>query len=130
MFAINNTIKELLSLTDLVLLDIKHINSNKCIELCGKPNEKELEFAKYLSDNNIPIWIRQVVVPGITDNPEDLLELKKFISTLKTVEKIELLPYHNMGKFKWDELGQDYEFKNVPTATQEDIDKVKKILEI
>jgi pyruvate formate lyase activating enzyme len=130
MFVINDTIKELLSLTDLVLLDIKHINSEKCIELCGKPNEKELEFAKYLSNNNIPIWIRQVIVPGITDNSEDILELKKFISSLKTVKKIELLPYHNMGKFKWEELDQEYELESVPPATQEDIDKVKKILDI
>ena len=102
MFEINEKIKKLLSLTDLVLLDIKHINKNKCKELVGFSNEKELEFAKYLSANNIPMWIRQVIVPGITDGKEDLLQLKDFISSLKTVEKVELLPYHSLGKFKWE----------------------------
>ena len=102
MIKITEPIKELLSLTNLVLLDIKHINPNKSKELVGVSNEKELEFAKYLSDNGIPMWIRQVIIPGITDNEEDLLELKKFINSLKTVEKVELLPYHNLGEYKME----------------------------
>lgn len=130
MVEITNTVKELLSLTDLVLLDIKHINPSKSKELVGSSNEKELAFAKYLSDNNIPIWIRQVILPGITDNEEDLLELKKFINSLKTVEKIELLPYHNLGKHKWESLGFKYELDNIKAATSTDIDRVKNFLEI
>lgn len=130
MIDITDTIKELLSLTDLVLLDIKHINPQKCRDLVGFTNEKELAFAKYLSDNHIPIWIRQVLIPGITDNKQDLLELKKFISSLKTVQKIELLPYHNMGEFKWTKLGEKYPLEGVRPATSDDVKKAKKILGI
>lgn len=123
-------IKELLKYTDLVLLDIKHINNEKCINLTGAPNKHTLEFAKYLNNLNIPVWIRQVLVPGYTDDKFDLLELKKFINSLNNIEKVELLPYHNLGKFKWEELGDIYELDNVEPATQEDIDRAKQILEI
>ena len=123
-------IKELLKYTDLVLLDIKHINNEKCINLTGAPNKHTLEFAKYLNNLNIPVWIRQVLVPGYTDDKFDLLELKKFINSLTNVEKVELLPYHNLGKFKWEELGDVYELDNVEPATQEDLDRVKQILDI
>ena len=92
--------------------------------------EKELDFARYLSDNNIPMWIRQVLIPGYTDDENDLLRLKKFISSLKTVEKVELLPYHNLGEYKWKNLGFKYELENVKEPSQEEIDKAKKILGI
>ena len=130
MIEITDTIKEVLSLTDLVLLDIKHINPGKCKELVGFSNEKELAFAKYLSDNNIPIWIRQVIIPGITDNEEDLINLKTFIKSLKTVKKVELLPYHNLGEYKWENLGFEYKLKGVRTANSDDIKRAKKILGI
>lgn len=130
MIEITDSIKELLALTDLVLLDIKHINSDKCKELTGFSNEKELSFARYLSDNNIPIWIRQVIVPGITDSEEDLLELKQFINSLNTVQKIDLLPYHNLGEYKWIELGLKYNLKGVRQANSNDIKSAKKILGI
>lgn len=130
MIEITDTIKEVLSLTDLVLLDIKHINPDKCKELVGFSNEKELSFAKYLSDNNIPIWIRQVIIPGITDNEEDLIRLKEFIKSLKTVKKVELLPYHNLGEYKWEKLGFEYKLKDIRPANSDDIKKAKKILGI
>lgn len=130
MFKINNKIKELLTFTDLVLLDIKHINDEKCKSLVGFSNKLELEFAKYLSDNNIPVWIKQVLIPGITDNKKDLINLKNFISSLKNVEKFEFLPYHSLGKFKWEQLGYIYDFENVLQTTEQDIDKAKKILGI
>lgn len=130
MVEITDTIKELLSLTDLVLLDIKHIDSKKCKDLVGFSNEKELAFAKYLSDNNIPIWIRQVLVPGYTDDEKDLLKLKDFLSSLKTVQKIELLPYHNLGKHKWEALNKAYPLENVQPATQYDVERAKKFLGI
>ena len=130
MVEITDAIKEVLSLTDLVLLDIKHINPEKSKELVGFSNEKELQFAKYLSDNGIPIWIRQVIIPGVTDNKEDLLELKNFITSLKTVKNVELLPYHNLGKYKWEKLGFEYNLKNVRPANSEDIKKAKEILGI
>ena len=123
-------IKKLLSLTDLVLLDIKHINDEKCKDLVGFSNKKELAFARYLSDNNIPVWIRQVIIPGITDKKDDLLKLKEFIATLKNVGKIELIPYHELGKYKWENLGLKYELDGIPEATNNDIKRVKDILGI
>ena len=130
MVSITNDIKELLSLTDLVLLDIKHIDDKKCKELVGRSNKFELEFAKYLSDNNIKMWIRQVLVPGLTDDEEDLLKLKDFISSLNTVKKIEILPYHDMGKYKWKKLDLKYDLEDIRPATDSDIKRAKNILEI
>lgn len=130
MFPLTDDIKNVLSVTDLVLLDIKHIDDKKCKELVGKSNELELAFAKYLSNNNIDIWIRQVLVPGITDDETDLLRLKDFISSLNTVKKVEILPYHNMGKYKWEKLGLKYELDNIRPATSDDVEKAKKILGI
>ena len=130
MVTITDDIKKVLELTDLVLLDIKHIDDEKCKELTGFSNKRELEFAKYLSDNGINMWIRQVLVPDITDSKEDLIKLKEFISTLKTVNKIEILPYHSNGRYKWGKLGYKYEFENIKDATQEDVNRAKEILEI
>lgn len=130
MVALTDDIKKVLSLTDLVLLDIKHINDEKSKELVGFSNKLELEFAKYLSNHNIPIWIRQVLIPGYTDDEQDLLKLKDFIASLKTVQKVEFLPYHDMGKFKWKRLGLDYALENVRSANSKDVERAKKILEI
>lgn len=127
---LSDNIKELLKYTDLVLLDIKHIEAEKCTKLTGFTNKNTLEFAKYLSNINLPVWIRQVLIPGYTDDKFDLLDLKKFINTLNNVEKIELLPYHNLGKFKWDELGDTYELENINAPTLEEIDRAKQLLEI
>ncbi len=127
---INDNIKNLLKLTDLVLLDIKHIDDEKSKILVGASNKNNLEFAKYLSNNNIPVWIRQVIIPGYTDDEMDLLKLKDFIASLSNVEKVELLPYHDLGKFKWEQLGFEYKLKNIRVATYEDIDRAKKILGI
>ena len=128
--AITDDVKEVLKYTDLVLLDIKHIDDEKCKKLVGVSNKRELEFAQYLSDNNIKIWIRQVLVPGYTDDEQDLLKLKKFIKSLKTVENVQILPYHNMGKYKWDKLGTKYELEDVRPANQNDVDRAKRILGI
>ena len=130
MVALTDDIKKVLSLTDLVLLDIKHINNQKSKELVGFSNKLELEFAEYLSNHNISIWIRQVLIPGYTDDEQDLLKLKDFIASLKTVQKVEFLPYHDMGKFKWKRLGLDYALENVRNANSDDIEKAKKILGI
>lgn len=127
-FYLTPSIKELISLTDLFLLDIKCINDDICKDLTGISNKKELKFAQYLSSIGKPIWIRQVLVPGYTDKEEDLLKLKDFISTLKTVDKVEILPYHDMGKAKWTELGLEYPLENVRTANNDDVNKAKKIL--
>lgn len=127
---ITEDIKKVLKLTDLVLLDIKHIDDKKCIDLTGQSNKLTIEFARYLSNHDIPIWIRQVIVPGYTDDEKDLLDLSKFIQTLNNVQKIELLPYHNMGEHKWKDLGLNYPLKDVREATSEDIERAKQIMGI
>ena len=129
-FPINDEIKELLNYTDLVLLDIKHIDDEKAKALTGVSNKNELAFARYLSDNKIPMWIRQVLLPGYTDDESDLKRLKEFIDTLSGVERVEILPYHDYGKFKWEELGEKYELDDVKPPSQEEIDKAKQILGI
>lgn len=130
MVALTEDIKKVLSVTNLVLLDIKHIDHEKCKKLVGFSNKLELDFAKYLNDNHIPIWIRQVLIPGYTDDEQDLLKLKDFIASLKMVQKVELLPYHDMGKFKWKKLGMKYELEGVRPANSQDIKHAKKILGI
>ena len=130
MVALTDDIKKLLSLTDLVLLDIKHIDSEKCKNLVGFNNERELAFARYLSDNNIHMWIRQVLVPGYTDDEQDLLKLKDFINSLNTVDKVEILPYHDMGRYKWEKLGLKYELDGVRVANDDDVTRAKNLLGI
>ena len=127
---LTDEIKKLIDLTDLFLLDIKCINDEKAIDLTGVSNKKELEFANYLSSINKPMWIRQVLVPGYTDDESDLLKLKDFISGLENVDKIEILPYHDMGKYKWKELGLKYELDDVRVANDDDVKRAKKILGI
>ena len=127
---ITDEIKGLLDLTDLVLLDIKHIDNEKAIKLTGTSNKNNIEFAKYLSNINKPMWIRQVLVPGYTDDETDLLKLKEFINSLNSVENVEILPYHSLGKFKWKELGATYELENVIPPSLEAVEKAKEILGI
>ena len=123
-------IKEVIELTDLFLLDIKSINDEICRDLTGVSNQKELEFARYLSENGKHMWIRQVLVPGYTDKEEDLIKLKEFLATLKTVDKVEILPYHDMGRFKWEQLGLEYPLDGVRVANNEDVERAKKLLGI
>ena len=129
-FPLTDKMKKIIDLTDLFLLDIKCINDDICKDLVGVSNKLELEFARYLSDINKPVWIRQVLVPGITDHEEDLLKLKDFLASLKNVKKVEILPYHDIGSFKWENLGCDYELEDVPNATAEDVARAKKILSL
>lgn len=127
---LSENIKKVLELTDLVLLDIKHIDDEKCKELVGKGNKLELEFARYLSDNNKKMWIRQVLVPAYTDDEKDLKELSKFIKSLNGVEKIEILKYHNLGKFKWEKLNLKYPLENYRVANEADVKRAKEIMNI
>ncbi len=128
MVALTDKMKELIDLTDLFLMDVKHIDPKKCEDLVGFSNEKELNFIKYLSDINKPMWIRQVLIPGYTDDENDLLKLKDFIVSLKSVQKVEFLPYHTMGKYKWIEYGDTYKLEGVREATDEDVLRAKKIV--
>ncbi len=105
---------ELMTLTDLVMLDIKHIDNVKHKELTSQPNENILKFAEYLSEKNVDIWIRHVVVPGITDDEVYLEKLGYFIGKFKNLKALDVLPYHTMGETKYEKLGVDYKLKGVP----------------
>ena len=127
-FPLTDKMKKIIDLADLFLLDIKCINDEICKDLVGVSNKLELEFAKYLSDIDKDVWVRQVLVPGITDHEEDLLKLKDFLSTLRNVKKVEILAYHDLGRFKCENLGCNYELEDIPNATTEDVSRAKKIL--
>ncbi len=121
-------IDELLKYTDLVLLDIKHIDDIEHKKLTGISNMNILDFAKYLSEKNMPVWIRHVVVPQITYNEKYLKELGKFLSTLKNIKALDILPYHNMAIPKYENLGIDYPLKDIPPLTKEEAIKARDIV--
>ena len=129
-FQLTDKLKGLIDLTDLFLLDIKCINDEICKELTGVSNKLELEFAKYLSSINKDAWIRQVLVPGYTDKEEDLLMLKDFLHSLTNVKHIDILPYHDIGRYKWENLNVEYPLKGIRTANNDDVKRAKEILEI
>lgn len=111
---------ELIKYTNLVLLDIKHIDDIEHKKLTGHSNKNVLDFAKYLSEKNVPMWIRHVVVPEITYNEKYLKKLGEFLSTLKNVQALDILPYHTMGVNKYKELNIEYKLKNTPPLSKED----------
>ncbi len=121
---------KLMEVTDLFMLDIKEIDDEKHKKLTGFTNKNILEMAKYLSDNGKEMWIRHVLVPGLTDDEEGLHELNDFIKSLKTVSRVEILPYHTLGLFKWENLGIKYPLEGVPTPTKEEVKKAEEILGI
>ena len=112
---------KLLDVCDLVMLDIKHMNDKEHKKLTGHGNGNILDFAKFVDSRNIPLRIRQVIVPGITDTDEQLTALGEFVSVLKSFEKLELLPYHDMGRVKYEALGLPYPLCDTPVATKDDI---------
>ncbi|WP_022766235.1 pyruvate formate-lyase-activating protein [Butyrivibrio sp. XPD2006] len=120
--------KELMSLTDTVLLDIKNIDPDAHRELTGVDNANILQMAKEISDMGIPIWIRHVLVPRGSDNDDYLHRTREFIDTLPSVEKVEVLPYHTLGVPKYQELGIPYRLEGVESPTQDRIENAKKIL--
>lgn len=110
---------KLLEYTDLVLLDIKHIDDEEHKKLTGHSNKNILEFAKYLSENKKPMWVRHVVVPEITFKQEYLFELGKFLKELKNITALDVLPYHSMAVSKYKNLGMEYPLENTPQLTKE-----------
>lgn len=120
--------KRLMSVTDLVMLDLKEMDSKKHKSLTGVDNANILKMAQWLSDNGNSMWIRHVLVPNLTDDVKGLEEMYSFISSLKTVERVEILPYHTLGLFKWENLGIKYPLENVPTPTKEQVEIAEKIL--
>ena len=119
---------KLLKYTDLVLLDIKHINDEEHKKLTGFSNKNILDFAMYLSEKNIPIWVRHVVVPTITDDEKHLKELGKFLANIKSLKALDVLPYHNMAISKYENLNIDYPLKNISPLTKEEAMKARQII--
>jgi pyruvate formate lyase activating enzyme len=124
----NEKFDELMQYTDLVLLDIKHIDNERHKKLTGLPNKNVLAFANYLNQKQIPMWVRHVLVPGLTTDEDDLMKLKAFIDTLSNVKKVEVIPYHVMGIYKYEGLGLEYPLKGVNPPTRDQISLAKKIL--
>ncbi len=119
---------ELMKYTDLVMLDIKHIDPQEHIKLTSQKNDCILKFAEYLDKKNIPVWIRHVTVPGITMNEKYLYRLGQFIGKLSNVEALDVLPYHDMGKEKYKQLGIPYPLENTPPLKKEEAVKAKEII--
>ncbi len=113
--------KEILKYTDLVMLDIKHINPDEHLKLTSQHIDNILDYAQLVSQSGVPIWIRHVLVPNITQNDKYLYELGRFIGTLKTLKAIDVLPYHDMGKAKYEALGIPYPLPDTPIPSKDDV---------
>ena len=109
------------------MLDIKHINPNKYKKLTSVSLEHTLQFAQYLSDINKTVWVRYVLVPGYSDDEEDLHEWAKFVSQFKNIVRVDILPFHQMGAYKWKEVGKEYKLAEVKTPSREEVKKVEEI---
>jgi pyruvate formate lyase activating enzyme len=120
--------KQLMQYTDIVLLDIKHIDNDEHKLLTGHGNANILDCARYLSEISKPVWIRHVLLPGVTDKESDLLRLHDFLSTLDNIQKVEVLPYHTLGVYKWKQLGIKYTLKGVEPPSAESIKRAEQIL--
>lgn len=122
---------ELLNFTDLIMLDIKLMDSLQHKDLIGIPNEHILDFGRYVAKSKTPLWIRRVIVPGLSDSEQDLKATAAYIKELNElgiVEKIEALPYHPLGVHKWSEIGLEYPLKNQRIPTKEEVTKAEEIL--
>ena len=120
--------EKLMEVTDLFMLDIKEIDEEEHKKLTGQTNANILDMARCLSEHDKKMWIRHVLVPGITDDEGQLTRLRAFIDTLDTVERVEVLPYHTLGVFKWKELGIPYALEDVDPPTAESVARAKEIL--
>ena len=121
--------ERLMELTDTVLLDIKHIDDEEHRKLTRHSNANILDCARYLSEIDKPVWIRHVLIPGITDKDEYLVKLRDFLSTLHNIERIEVLPYHTLGVYKYEKLGIDYPLKGVQPPAAERVTNANDILQ-
>jgi len=126
-YIFNEKAKKVLELVDMVLLDIKHINPEKYKILTSVELDNTLKFAKYLNEINKPTWLRYVLVPGYSDDEKDLHDWAKFASQLTNVERVDILPFHQMGKSKWEKMKKVYKLQDTPTPTKELIDKAEDI---
>lgn len=118
----------LMRYTDLVMLDIKHIDPDEHIRLTARKQAPVIAFARYLSENQIPIWIRHVLVPGITQNDEHLYALGRFIGTLSSLKSVDVLPYHEMGKEKYKMLGMRYPLMNTKPPSEAEVVHARRVI--
>ncbi len=120
--------ERLMDVTDTVLLDIKHIRPDEHKSLTGHDNANILDCARYLSEIGKPVWIRHVLVPGITDDDGCLSELADFLRGLDNIERIDVLPYHSLGTFKYEKLGIEYLLKDTSAPAAERVENAERIL--
>lgn len=124
---LNQEVKDLIEYTDLVLLDIKHINKHWHKVITENENDITLNFAKYLRDNKTRVWLRYVLVPGYSDQEEYLIELGEYFKDYPNIEKIEIQPYHRLGAHKYEYLGMEYKLKDVVENTPEQLEIAREI---
>ncbi len=121
--------ERLMKATDLVILDIKQMNPDEHKALTGWTNENILAMARWCSDHGVDLWIRKVLVPGLTDSDEELKALRDFVAELKTVKRFEVLPYHTLGIGKWKKLGIPYTLDGVKPPTKDEIRRAEDMLQ-
>lgn len=125
---IDQPAKELLEETDLLMLDVKHFNNEWHKKLTGLSNTNTFKVAQHRETSGKPMWLRYVLVPGWSDQEEYLHQLGEFFKDFNTIERLEVLPYHQLGVHKWESLGMEYKLKDIQPPTDETLDKVKNIL--
>ncbi|MGL4293149.1 MAG: pyruvate formate-lyase-activating protein [Bacteroidales bacterium] len=124
----NDDVRELLEYTDMVLLDVKHMNPDQHRVITGRGVENTLRFADYLREKNIPVWLRYVLVPGLSDQPEALKELGEHFKDFENIERLEILPYHTLGKHKYEHMNRKYQLEDTPNNTEEQLEFAKELL--
>ncbi len=124
----NDDVRELLEYTDLVLLDIKHIDPAQHKHITGRGVENTLNFAEYLREKNIQVWLRYVLVPGLSDQPEALKALGEHFKDYDNIQRLEILPYHTLGKHKYEHMKRPYKLEGTPNNTEEQLETAFKIL--
>ena len=119
-----------MEVTDLVMLDIKEMDEEKHKKLTGRSNKNILAMADKMNEMGKEMWIRHVLVPGLTDGKEDLKALRNKLDEWTNVSRVEILPYHTLGLFKWENLGIPYSLEGVPVPTEEQVKEAEEILGI
>ena len=126
-YIFNEQVKEILLYTDLVLLDIKSFNPATFLKVTKKNIDNTLAFAEYLEQQKITMWIRFVLVPNLTDNLSDIVKMADYLSAFKFIERVDVLPFHKMGEYKWQNLGYSYNLTDTPTPEDKQVSEVKEI---
>lgn len=125
----NKNVESLLLQTDLVLLDIKEFNNNRHQKLTGRSNEQTLRTATWLEENGRPFWLRYVLVPGYSDFEEDIRALGEALGKYKSIERVEILPYHRLGVHKYEAMGWPYALKDVVENTPQQLERAKQLFD-